>query len=241
MKFLKLLTLPFVALVLTGCLYPEAQLEKNKMPNQAQLDAIQKAVDQYNKQESGLLPIKTKGQDTPIFLKYPIDFSKLKQRGLIGEPPGTSFINGGHYEYTIITPEDNPTVKLVDLRTTEALRSLQLKVEFYQQENKYPPFHEKVAKGVYSIDYEAVGLEEAPTVDSPYSQQMLPIYINEQGKLLIDYRKDLYEYIRTKEHNYQTGDDIRYLLTDYTPFSPAYSVPYTIMDGEPIFMSELPS
>ncbi|WP_163526237.1 hypothetical protein [Halobacillus ihumii] len=241
MNILKLMIIPLIAFLLTGCLYPDSKLEKNQMPNQAQLNAIQKAVDQYKKQESGLLPIKTKDQDTPIFLKYPIDFSKLQQKGLIGEAPGTAFINGGNYEYTLITPEENPTVKLVDLRTSEAIRSLKTKVRFYQQEHKYPPFKEQIAKGVYSLDYEALGLDEPPAVDSPYSQQMLPIYINERGKLFIDYRKDLYEYIRNKDHNYTTGDDIRYLLTDYAPFAPAYSEPYTIKNGEPIFMSQLPS
>jgi hypothetical protein len=153
MKWLKLLILSLLMIVLSGCLYPSSQLKKNQVPNQVQLDSVQNAVEQFQKDSGGLLPIKTKPQETPIFQKYQLDFSKLKERGLIGELPGTSFENGGHYQYVIIHPETNPTVKVLDLRTTEELRSLQIKVKFYQDSNRYPPLGDQIARGVYALDY----------------------------------------------------------------------------------------
>src|SRR5699024_12802228 len=52
----------------------------------------------------------------------------------------------------------------------------------------------------------------------------LPIYV--------DYRIDLNNALEDYEHHYEEGDDIRYLLAENTPFVPAYSLPYTIQDGE---------
>ncbi|MFC7060461.1 hypothetical protein [Halobacillus seohaensis] len=237
MKWLKLFTIPLVLFMLSGCLYPNSNLKQNQPTNQEQLDAVQQAVNQFHEQESGLLPIKTKDQETSIFIKYLIDFSALRDRGLMGESPGNSFENGGYYQYVIINPEEDPTVKIVDLRMSQSLRSLQAKVDFYENENKYPPLNEKISKGVYNLKYEKMGLDNPPTVDSPYSDQQLPVYINERGELLVDYRKELYELMRQKEHSYTEGDDIRYLLTDHEPFAPAYSPAYTIEGEEPVFMS----
>ena len=241
MKRLLFFLLPLTALLLTGCLYPNNELQKNKVPNQQQLEMVQNAVDTYQEQKNGLLPIKTKGQDTPIFQKYPVEFGKLKQLNLIGELPGTAFENGGHYQYVIIHPDTDPTVKVLDLRTTEEVRSLQVKVKFYRDNNRYPPFGDFVAPGVYELDYEKLGMDEPPVVNSPYSEHKLPVHLNEQGQVFIDYRKDLYTYLREEEHNYEAGEDIRYLLTDYTPFVPAYSKTYTVEDGEPVFAREEPS
>ncbi|RWZ60259.1 hypothetical protein EQV77_02915 [Halobacillus fulvus] len=238
MKYMKLLTFPLLLLFLTGCLYPQAELQKNKVPNQQQLEMIQNAVNQYQTSSGGLLPIKTKPEDTPIFQKYQIDFSKLKERNLINELPATSFENGGYYQYVLLDVEQNPTVKLLDLRTTEDLRSLQIKVQFHMDDHRYPPFGDQIARGVYELDYEKIGLNQPPVIDSPYSEQLLPVYLNAEGKVLIDYRKDLYSYLREQDHFYEPGDDIRYLLTDHAPFVPAYSDPYTVQDGEPVFMSE---
>ncbi|WP_281975470.1 hypothetical protein [Halobacillus litoralis] len=241
MKRLLLFSMPLLAILLSGCLYPQSELQKNKVPNQAQLEMVQNAVDNYQNQKNGLLPIKTKPQDTPIFQKYPVEFGKLKELNLIGELPGTSFENGGHYQYVIINVETDPTVKVLDLRATEEVRSLQVKVKFYTENNKYPPLGEFIAPGVYKLDHEELGMDAPPMVDSPYSDQRLPFFLDEQGKVYIDFRKDLYTYLRNQEHSYGTGEDIRYLLTDHTPFVPAYSKPYTVQDGEPIFMSETPS
>src|SRR5699024_12881517 len=58
--------------------------------------------------------------DTPIFEKYIIDFSVMKENGVLSEIPGNAFENGGIYQYGLITPEENPRVKLIDLRVTRS-------------------------------------------------------------------------------------------------------------------------
>lgn len=69
-----------ILLILSGCLYPSSQLEKNQTPNQAQLDMVQSALNDYQEKTNGLLPIRTKPNETPIFEKYIIDFNQLKNK-----------------------------------------------------------------------------------------------------------------------------------------------------------------
>lgn len=228
----------FVLFLLTGCLYPENRLSKNNIPNEVQLENVQRAIDSYREQENGLLPIKTKNEDTPIFQKYVIDFKKLKEKSLISDIPGNAFENGGVYQYVLIHPEEDPTVKLIDLRISEQLRSLRYDINRYLQNNQYPPYKSQVAQGIYDLDYKKLGLDAPLTVTSPYSQEPLPVYIKGNGELVVDYRKDLYNFLQNEEHSFENGDDIRYLLVNHSPFVPVYSPAYTIENGEPIFMSE---
>lgn len=240
MKFhyIKTMVLVSFLFLLTGCLYPDSERVENQVPHETQLEMVQAAVDSYQEQTDGLLPIRTKPSDTPIFEKYLIDFKLLKDQNAIAEIPGNAFENGGFYQYILITPEEDPTVKLIDLRVTEALRSVYIRLEAFIQEHTYPPFGEKVEEGIYLVDYEKLKMDEPPTVISPYSKEHLPIIMDVYGNLYIDYRKDLQRALNEYEHDYEEGDDIRYLLTDHTPFAPTYSLPYTIKDGEPVFMEE---
>ena len=41
------------------------------------LKSVQRAVDSYQDELGGLLPIKTKELETDIYIKYPIEFSKI--------------------------------------------------------------------------------------------------------------------------------------------------------------------
>lgn len=228
-----------IIILLSGCLYPESELPKNKEPNESQLEEVQSAVDQYREQTQGLVPIKTKPSDTPIFQKYLVDFQSLKERNIMTEIPGTAYENGGVYQYTILTPEDDPRVKLIDLRISDAVREVAVKLNVYRNEHIYPPFGEEIADGVFQVDHEKLGLESQPYVVSPYSQENLPIVMDTKGDLYVDYRIDLASALDEYEHDYKEGDDIRYLLAENTPFVPAYSLPYTVQDGEPVF--QLPS
>ncbi|MFC4557393.1 hypothetical protein ACFO3D_04120 [Virgibacillus kekensis] len=237
-RFIKSFVLLILVTLLSGCLYPENQLSKNKVPNEVQLKQMQSAIDTYQKETQGLLPIKTKPQGTPIFQKYLVDFNALKERNLISSIPGTAYENGGVYQYTIIKPEEDPTVKLLDLRVTDALREVNVRLEMYRNEHLYPPFGEEITDDVYTVDYKKLGYEAPPHVVSPYSQKNLPFVMDTNGKLYVDYRIDLTNALKEYEHNYKSGDDIRYLLTENTPFVPAYSLPYTIKDGEPVFMKQ---
>lgn len=233
--YIRVLSTFLIIIFLTGCFYPNNELSKNQVPNEAQLEQIQSAVDTYQKETNGLVPIKTKSSETPVFQKYLIDFSMLKERNNIAEIPGNAFENGGIYQYVLITPEENPRVKLIDLRITEAIRDVSVKLEIYRSEHIYPPYGEEIADGVFEVDYKKLNLEEYPYVKSPYSKNNLPIIMNTQGKLYVDYRIDLMNALKEHEHDFKSGEDIRYILANNNPFVPAYSLPYTIHEGEPVF------
>ncbi|MGY0691782.1 hypothetical protein ACW2QC_03185 [Virgibacillus sp. FSP13] len=227
-----------LTMLLSGCLYPNDELEKNQIPNEDQLELVQKSVDDYREKTNGLVPIKTKEEDTPIFQKYLVDFTALKAKHLITEIPGNAYENGGVYQYTLITPEDNPRVKLIDLRMTEKIREVRVKLEIYRNEHLYPPYGEEIVNGIYKLNYKKLGFDSEPYVVSPYSQKNLPIIMDTDGQIFVDYRMDLYEALQKNDHDYKEGEDIRYLLAENSPFVPAYSLPYTVRDGEPVFLKK---
>lgn len=234
-KYMRLIGLILLLFIISGCMYPEEELNKNKQPNMDQLEIVQNAVDAYVEKTDGLVPIKTKEQDTPIFQKYLIDFKKLKDNNLLSETPGNAFENGGSYQYTIVTPEDDPRVKVFDLKMTDTIRSVKVKLHTYQSKHIYPPFGKKVDQDVYTLNYEKLGLSPDPVVKSPYSGENLPIIIDTDGELHIDYRIDLQKALDEFDNDYKNGDDIRYILPENTPFVPAYSLPYTVDDDEVVF------
>jgi len=238
-NYIRMISLFSILIILGGCMYPKDELSKNKTPNVDQLEMVQNAVDAYVKKTDGLVPIKTKDLDTPIYRKYLVDFSTLKESHLLTETPGNAFENGGIYQYTIVTPEDNPRVKIFDLRMTDTIRSINVKMHTYQSQHTYPPFGKRIAKDVYTLNHKKLGLSKEPVVKSPYSGENLPIVIDPDGTLYIDYRIDLQKALDEFDNDYENGDDIRNILPDNTPFVPAYSLPYTVEDGEVIFDSDL--
>ncbi|WP_047980039.1 hypothetical protein [Ornithinibacillus contaminans] len=223
-------------LILSGCMYPTSELDKNQVPNEVQLEMVQAAVEHYQEQTGGLLPIRTKSNDTPIFEKYLIDFTTLKESNSIADVPGNAYENGGVYQYAILNPETNPQVKLIDLRLTEAIRSVKIRVNAFRDKHIYPPFGERIDDGIFEIDYDKIGIDSPPLIDSPYSDVTLPLVMDANGEIYVDYRIDLNNALQTYEHTYQEGDDIRFILAENAPFLPAYSVPYTIKNDEPVFM-----
>lgn len=220
--------------VLTGCLYPQEKLQQNQAPYADQLAAVQTAVDSFQKESDGLLPIKTRDMSTPLYQKYPIDFAKLMPH-FMQEPPGNSFENGGIYQYVLIDVETKPTVKLIDLRAAEKIRDIKLKLQMYRDQHQYPPFQKVLANGVFTLDYNKLGYDEEPYVVSPYSGENLPLVIDGQGEIYVDYSMDLYEALQKNGDKVQPGSDIRVLLTMEAPFVPAYSLPYTAEDKQPVF------
>ena len=127
-----------VLVTLTGCMYPEEKLVQNQVPYKDQLDSVQSAVDQYKEANGGLLPIKTKDAETPIYQKYPIDFKKIVPR-YMAESPGNAYENGGLFQYVLVDAETDPTVKLLDLRMAETIREIKMRINA----TGYPPFKEK--------------------------------------------------------------------------------------------------
>jgi len=235
-KLLFIVCMCFVVSTLSGCLYPDDQLAQNQIPYEDQLQSVQTAVNKFKENNNGLLPIKNKDMNTPIYLKYPVDFTKLIP-SYISDAPGNAYENGGVYQYALIDAETNPTVKLIDLRIAEKIRDVSLRVQVYKDKNTYPPIKKTLSKGVFLLNYKKMGFKEEPFVTSPYSQKNLPIVMGNDGEFYVDYSIDLFEKINDAK-KMKTGEDIRQILVKDSPILPAYSLPYTIKDGQPVFLEQ---
>lgn len=221
-----------LTIALTGCLYPQAERAKNALPHKEQIQAVQLAVEQFQQANDGRLPIKTKGNDTPIYQKYLIDFKKLVPQYLL-HTPDNSFEEGGLFQYVLIDVEENPTVKVFDLRMAEAIREMKLYIKAYGQ----PPFKEKHADNVFTLHFEKLGYEKEPTVISPFTNEPLSFVATGDGEVYVDYLPDLYQKLQNVKHEYIYGEDVRGVLVKDSIFVPAYSLPYTVdkETNNPIF------
>ncbi|WP_077618612.1 hypothetical protein [Bacillus sinesaloumensis] len=232
----QLLVIVFSLSLLTGCLYPKDKLAQNQIPYEDQIASVQRAVDQFREESNGLLPIRTREMETPIYQKYPIDFSRLSPK-YIAEPPGNAYETGGVYLYVLVDVEEEPTVKLLDVRISEKISELNLRVEFYRQSNGFAPFKEQIQTNIFTLDHAKLGLEEKPYVVSPFSGKNLPLLITNTNEIVVDYRMDVYEFLEKYEHAYKPGDDVRDLLVENSMFVPTNSLPITIdNENEPIFL-----
>lgn len=236
--YIKFAALLMLITILSGCMFPNDELAKNKVPNEDQLATVQKAVEDFAEDSGGLLPIKTKGADADLYEKYLIDFGKLKEMNLISEIPGNAYESGGIYLYTIVNPEDKPEVKLIDLQLSEKIRSINVKLDTYRSKNLYPPFGEEIEDGLFKINYKKLNFKEEQFVKSPYTQNNLPIIMNTEGKLFIDYRSDFMTIMQENEFNFKDDEDIRYIYHEQSPFVPIYSLPYKEENNEPVFKWE---
>lgn len=227
------LLLLLTGMVLTGCMYPEEKLSQNQIAYKDQLQSVQSAVDQYREDNGGLLPIKTKDQTTPIYQKYPIDFKKIAPQ-YMAEPPGNAFESGGVFQYVLVDAETEPKVKIFDLRIAEMIRDINLRIKAHG----FPPYKEQIADNVFTMDFKKLGFKEEPKALSPYSGQNLPFVVTGNANVYVDYRIDLYQALKEKEHKYKPGEDVRDILVEDSAFVPAYSLPYTIdaETNEPIFL-----
>ncbi|QWU05552.1 hypothetical protein KNH48_07625 [Heyndrickxia coagulans] len=235
-KNMLLLLTVFSCISLGGCLYPGAQEKESRLPDDMQLQMVQKAVDAYRKDNGGLLPIKTKPQNTPVYVKYPIDFNKLKSpKNYLPDPPANAYDNGGTLQYVLLDPEHHPVVKVFDTRIPDKIRDLQIRIA----SQGYPPFKKEIARNVYALDFKKLGYKTDPYVVSPYTGRKLPFVITGRGGIYVDYRADLAKALKTGKRAFKPGEDIRVLLTEGSPFVPAYSLPCTVnQKNEPVFMAK---
>src|SRR5690625_398929 len=188
MKFFRKLLIILMIALLSGCLYPDELRNQNMPTNDEQLEQIQRAVESFQEQQNGLLPILTRDYDTDVFIRYPIDFNRLKEANLIGETPKNAFEQGGYYTYVIIHPEDDPLVKVIDVRLTQALQKINHDINLYRQRNFYPPYEEVLFQNYFTIDESKLNSKERLTVTSPYTNMDLEVILNEDGEALVDYR-----------------------------------------------------
>ncbi|MCJ8006683.1 hypothetical protein ACFFF5_01810 [Lederbergia wuyishanensis] len=232
--YLNFAILVFAAVLLSGCLYPQEKRVENQIPYEDQIKSVQTAIDQYRELNDGLLPIKTRESDTPIYIKYPIEFSKLAPR-FLAAPPGNAYESGGVFQYVLIDVETNPTVKVLDLRIAEKIREVKLRIKT----QGYPPFKEAISNNIYSLDYQKIGYKSEPYIISPFTHNNLPLVINLEGEVFVDYISDLYLAVKESGQNYKQGEDITSILTKNSLFVPAYSPSYTVDENnEPIYMEK---
>ncbi|WP_027964471.1 hypothetical protein [Halalkalibacillus halophilus] len=226
-----LIVLLVSSIFLSGCLYPNERLTENQATNQEQLDRIQDAVHDYQESQNGLLPIQTRDQETPLLIKYPIDFNLLRDNNLIGETPGNSFEQGGIYSYVIVKPEDEAIVKVSDTRITQKLRTINYEIQLYRSNNTYPPYGQSLGNGFFTIDTERMNMSEEPVVESPYNGTELDIIMTTEGEAVVDYRSDVYQLLEEEEIDSYDGD-LRELLLEYYPIVPTYGTAMILDDGQ---------
>jgi hypothetical protein len=225
------LLLVLLASLLSGCLYPNERKLENQVPSTFYLEATQKAVEQYLK-DTGVLPIATKPLDTPIFEKYEIDFSRLMPRYL-PDAPANSFEKGGLYKYVLIDVEWKPTVKLIHLGMVSKVADVQHAVNRYRDNFGKLPFGKDLGNGYYLIDFQALGTKEVQ-IDSMVTNQLLPLIMNGQGEVGIDYAADIATILRNNPKAKVPKDtDPRYVMARESMFVPVKSFPYALVNGEP--------
>lgn len=223
----------FVAVIfLSGCLYPhERKSSVQATPYQDQLKLVQSAVDEFQKANGGLLPIQTKDMSTPLYQKYPIDFNRLAPR-YMAEPPSTAYESGGDYQYVLVDVENNPTVKLIDVKMAEKIRDIKLRVQMYRQEHKYPPYQDVLARDLFTLDGKKLGEADSLSVTSPISGNSLPLMIDGDGEIYADYRTELVSCLKKSKKTFKPGTEIQDIIWEETPFVPAFSVKYTVNDKQ---------
>ncbi|MEI4768400.1 hypothetical protein WAX74_01865 [Psychrobacillus sp. FJAT-51614] len=233
MRNIKLLvTLMLAILILAGCGFKNGQEAENLLPYEDQLESVQKAVNSFKEDSGGLLPIKTRDMETDLYIKYPVDFKKIVP-SYLGKAPANSYEAGGIYQYVLMDVEDNPTVKLVDLRIADTIRD----INYRKGINGYGPVAEIITEGVYKLDYKKMGYNRELSVQSPYSDTQLPLVATGDGKVYVDYSIELNRLLQENVAEVKPGEDIRHLLTDNFAIVPAYSLPYTVNENnEPVFM-----
>lgn len=216
-------------------MYPKEEEQQGKIPYDDHIESIQRAVDAFREANGGILPIKTKEEATDIYIKYPIEFEKIIPQ-YTEKIPASAFEKGGIYQYILMDVEENPTVKVVDLRAAELLRDLNLRKSM---KDGQVPFKEEIGNGAFEVDFEALGYKKPLTLESPYSDAHLPIIVGGDGQFYVDYSIELNRVLQEEQPEVVAGEDIRFILEERSHVVPAYSMPYTVNeDNEPIFMKK---
>ncbi|ASJ53413.1 hypothetical protein BP422_07485 [Brevibacillus formosus] len=229
-SFKLVISLTILSSLLSGCLYPDERRAENQIPSTFFVEATQKAIEQFQK-DTAVLPIVTKSLDTPIFEKYEIDFRKMIPK-YMPDVPGNAFEKGGVYKYVLIDVETKPTVKLIHLTAVSTVADVQSEVDRYKGHFEKLPVLADLGNGYYSIDHERLGLK-AWQVPSTMGTYLLPLVMNAEGQVGIDYASDIAQLLRETKVTVPEKTDPRYVLARNSMFVPAKSFPYEMVNGEP--------
>jgi hypothetical protein len=219
-------------LITAGCMYPQ-DLRQDIAHLPQHVAAVQAAVDAYRKNEGNRLPIKESAPQEPfLYGKYIIDFSKLQ--GYITQIPPSAFEQGGDFLYVLTVVDKKLTVRLYDLRVTEKLRDLQPAIQVYHEKYGKWPFASSVGNGFHTINYRELQTDPV-TIPSPYHPQLqLPLLMDDQGRLYVDYRMDVMQYLQQSSHRPPEGTDMAGWLEEQSLFLPAHTPPMRLKKGEPV-------
>ncbi|MFG0215060.1 hypothetical protein ACFU8X_18300 [Brevibacillus porteri] len=229
-SFKLVISLTILSSLLSGCLYPDERRAENQIPSTFFVEATQKAIEQFQK-DTAVLPIVTKPLDTPIFEKYEIDFRKMIPK-YMPDVPGNAFEKGGVYKYVLIDVDTKPTVKLIHLTAVSTVADVQSEVDRYKGHFEKLPVLADLGNGYYSIDHERLGLK-AWQVPSTMGTYLLPLVMNAEGQVGIDYAADIAQLLRDTKVTVPEKTDPRYVLARNSMFVPAKSFPYEMVDGDP--------
>lgn len=230
----KLLQLTIMAgwfLFLTACMFPnEERQQLGDVGNH--VARVQAQSEQYLKQNK-TLPYKYSAEDRKFTSHYLVDFK------LLPEIPMTAYEKGGNFLYVYVGAEGKqPLTRLFDLRVNNEVEKVQLAVNHYKAKNKNLPIKAKEPNGYYDVDLEKLNLSDI-NIPSPYfSDASLPILMNKNGHIFLDYRGDVTRLIQTVKLKPSSQEDLRLFMAKNSLFVPAFSPPLKIGNkGEVVFVS----
>ncbi|MBB3109274.1 hypothetical protein FHS18_001326 [Paenibacillus phyllosphaerae] len=220
--------------VLSGCLYPDDELEQSQIPAKDAILSVQSVIDQYQK-DTGLLPIVNSEPETPVYEKYQVDFGKLVRLKYVSDIPSAAFEKGGSYYFLIINEETDPTIKLMNLVLYQKVNDIQRAVQAYATANNgVLPKGDERYPGFYQIDYGKLKKSELK-VQSVYSGQTLQTMMDDKGNVYIDYAVDLMQAAQKAGlDQIPEKQDLRPYLVDTSDFVPVKSTVYYLVQGEPV-------
>lgn len=222
-----------LALLLPGCMYPGRESGGSAVSYRESVKRIQTAVDDYYRDE-GLLPIMNADETTPRFEKFRIDLDKLNQKGYLDNIPATAFEKGGTACFLLLDEEKNPTVKVMDLVTVQAVNDVQRKVNLYRSSHGGQlPAAEEVYPGLYSVDGRKAGTANLK-LTSVYSGEEMGYIMDRAGSIYADYVLDIMTAVDKGSAHPAPDEDLRSYLLDNSWFVPVKSLPYYWSGGQPV-------
>lgn len=223
--------LSLLAIITSGCMYPNERKMENQLPIFQQVSSVQQAIEQYQA-DTGVLPILTKEANTPIYEKYVIDFTKLMPK-YIPYIPGGAFEQGGIYIFVLTNVEVKPTVRLLDLKMVEQLGEIQSRVSYYFEKKKSLPVAGVVKPGYFQISLKDIGVsKDKATIESPVTGKQLPVIMTSSGEVGIDYLADLETIMKGNSIAYDPNKDIRDVIPENSIYVPVKSFPYEMENGK---------
>lgn len=203
-------------LLLTACMFPnEERQQLGDVGNH--VARVQAQSEQYLQQHK-TLPYKYSAEDRNFTSHYLVDFQ------LLPEIPMTAYEKGGNFLYVYVGAEGKqPLVRLFDLRVNNEVEKVQLAVNHYKVKNTSLPIKGKESNGYFDVDLEKLHLSDIK-IPSPYfSDAQLPLLMDKNGRIFLDYRGDVTRLIQTVKQKPSSGEDLRLFMAKNSLFVPAFS------------------